>query len=231
MQVADDSTIGTCVSHLYMPEDAAPQSMRTCIALFLANTANHSEPLAQRVVAGEALPAVASLVGARSTKPALRAACLKVRSTQLAWGTKRHLHTSSVTTFTLLCLLQQIASMRIGITRALVGCRQMLSQVAKHSTELATMVVEQRVMPAVLHCLTDEDHAHTRLAAASLVQEVSRRTPELAQVRLPCLLHTHGHLFGFHGSHMDESFCNVEPQVQCYARGAYQKKYNFTSLQ
>eukprot|EP00873_Tetraselmis_striata_P020823 jgi/Tetstr1/441087/TSEL_029355.t1 len=133
--VADDSTIGTCVSHLYMPEDAAPQSMRTCIALFLANTANHSEPLAQRVVAGEALPAVASLVGARSTKPALRAACLK-----------------------------------------------MLSQVAKHGTELAIMVVEQRVMPAVLHCLTDEDHAHTRLAAASLVQEVSRRTPELAQV-------------------------------------------------
>jgi len=133
--VADESTIGTCVSHLYMPEDAAPQTMRTCIALFLANTANHNEWLAQRVVTSEALHAIASLLGARSTKPTLRAACLK-----------------------------------------------MLSQVAKHSTELAALVVEQNVMPTVLQCLTNEDHTHTRLAAASLVQEVSRRTPDLAQV-------------------------------------------------
>jgi hypothetical protein len=59
---------------------------------------------------------------------------------------------------------------------------QMLSQVAKHSTELAALVVEQNVMPTVLQCLTNEDHTHTRLAAASLVQEVSRRTPDLAQV-------------------------------------------------
>jgi hypothetical protein len=79
LQVADESTIGTCVSHLYMPEDAAPQTIRTCIALFLANTANHNEWLAQRVVTSEALHAIASLLGARSTKPTLRAACLKVR--------------------------------------------------------------------------------------------------------------------------------------------------------
>lgn len=67
----------------------------------------------------------------------------------------------------------------------LVGLAQLLSQVAKHSTEFAEMVVQQKIMPVILHGLADEDDAPTRACAAATVQEISRRTPQLAEVRRP----------------------------------------------
>ena len=60
--------------------------------------------------------------------------------------------------------------------------RQMYSQVAKHAADLAEAVVQQQVMPAILQALTDEDHSPTRRCAAAVVQQVSRRTLELAEV-------------------------------------------------
>ncbi len=59
---------------------------------------------------------------------------------------------------------------------------QMLSQVAKHTADLAEAVVQQQVMPAVLQALTDEEHVSTRRCAAALIQQVSRRTLELSEV-------------------------------------------------
>ena len=77
-QVTDEPTIDVCVSHLRMPEDEAPQSMKMHVCLLLANVANHNEPLARRVVGCNALPAVASILQARTTESPLRAAGLRV---------------------------------------------------------------------------------------------------------------------------------------------------------
>lgn len=78
-QVADEATISTCVSHLRMAEDSAPQTMKTSICLMLADVAHHNEGLARRVVACDALAAVASLLNAHSTQSPLKAASLRVR--------------------------------------------------------------------------------------------------------------------------------------------------------
>jgi hypothetical protein len=56
-----------------------------------------------------------------------------------------------------------------------------LSQICKHSLELAEMVVEADVFPAVLAELKDSDE-YVRKNAATLMREIVRHTPELAQL-------------------------------------------------
>lgn len=56
-----------------------------------------------------------------------------------------------------------------------------LAQIAKHSVDLAEMVVEAEIFPAVLTCLRDSDE-YVRKHVATLIREISKHTPELAQL-------------------------------------------------
>ena len=57
-----------------------------------------------------------------------------------------------------------------------------LSQITKHSVDLAEVVVEAEVFPQILNLLKDVDH-YVRKNAATCIREVAKHTPELAQVR------------------------------------------------
>lgn len=59
-----------------------------------------------------------------------------------------------------------------------------LSQISKHSVELAEMVVVAEVFPAALACLRDPDE-HVRKNVATLMREVVKHSIEV--------LHTHTH--------------------------------------
>lgn len=56
-----------------------------------------------------------------------------------------------------------------------------LSQIAKHSVDLAEVVVEAEVFPKILTCLKFPDE-FVRKHAATVVREVAKHTPELAQL-------------------------------------------------
>lgn len=56
-----------------------------------------------------------------------------------------------------------------------------LSQVAKHSIDLAEVVVEAEVCPKIFVCLKDKDHV-VRRNAATCIREIARHTPELAHL-------------------------------------------------
>lgn len=56
-----------------------------------------------------------------------------------------------------------------------------LSQIAKHSVDLAEMVVEAEIFPTSFACLKDHDE-YVRKNCATLIREVARHTPELAQL-------------------------------------------------
>lgn len=58
------------------------------------------------------------------------------------------------------------------------GC---LSQIAKHSTDLAEIVVEAEIFPGILTCLKYPD-GHVRKHAACVIRDISKHTPELAQL-------------------------------------------------
>jgi len=53
-----------------------------------------------------------------------------------------------------------------------------LSQIAKHSVDLAEMVVEAEIFPAVLTCLNDTDE-YVKKNVAMLIREVAKHTPEV----------------------------------------------------
>ena len=53
-----------------------------------------------------------------------------------------------------------------------------LSQIAKHSVDLAEMVVEAEIFPAVLTCLKDPDE-YVKKNVATLIREISKHTPEV----------------------------------------------------
>ena len=53
-----------------------------------------------------------------------------------------------------------------------------LAQIAKHSVDLAEVVVEAEVFPKVLGCLKDLDLV-VRKNAATLIREISKHTPEV----------------------------------------------------
>ena len=56
-----------------------------------------------------------------------------------------------------------------------------LGQVAKHSVDLAEVVVEAEIFPSILMCLKDVD-GFVRKHAATAIREVCKHTPELAQL-------------------------------------------------
>ena len=56
-----------------------------------------------------------------------------------------------------------------------------LGQVAKHSVDLAEVVVEAEIFPKILVCLKDADVV-VRKHAATTIREVVKHTPELAQL-------------------------------------------------
>ena len=67
-----------------------------------------------------------------------------------------------------------------------------LSQIAKHNVDLAEMVVEAEIFPAVLTSLKDND-GWVRKNAATLIREIAKHTPEVRdniwrEVKLwPCM--------------------------------------------
>ena len=56
-----------------------------------------------------------------------------------------------------------------------------MSQIAKHSVDLAEMVVEAEIFPASFACLKDSDE-YVKKNCATLIREVAKHTPELAQL-------------------------------------------------
>ena len=56
-----------------------------------------------------------------------------------------------------------------------------LAQIAKHSLDLAEVVVDGEIFPPVLTCLKDTDEL-VRKNSATLVREIAKHTPELAQL-------------------------------------------------
>ena len=53
-----------------------------------------------------------------------------------------------------------------------------LSQISKHTVDLAEMVVEAEIFPAVLTCLRDADE-YVRKNVATLIREIAKHTPEV----------------------------------------------------
>ena len=56
-----------------------------------------------------------------------------------------------------------------------------LSQIAKHSVDLAEMVVEAEIFPAVLTCLKDCDE-YVKKNVATLIREIAKHTPEVRRI-------------------------------------------------
>jgi hypothetical protein len=56
-----------------------------------------------------------------------------------------------------------------------------LSQIAKHSVDLAEVVVEAEIFPKIFQCLKDDDTL-VRRNAATCIREIAKHTPELAQL-------------------------------------------------
>lgn len=54
-----------------------------------------------------------------------------------------------------------------------------LSQISKHSVDLAEMVVEAEIFPAVLTCLKDPDE-YVKKNVATLIREITKHTPEVS---------------------------------------------------
>ena len=58
-----------------------------------------------------------------------------------------------------------------------------LSQIAKHSVDLAEMVVEAEIFPTSFACLKDHDE-YVRKNCATLIREVARHTPEVINYQI-----------------------------------------------
>lgn len=56
-----------------------------------------------------------------------------------------------------------------------------LSQISKHSVDLAEMVTEADVFPAALTCLRDQDE-YVRKNVTTLMREVVKHTPEVIHI-------------------------------------------------
>jgi 3-methyladenine DNA glycosylase AlkD len=53
-----------------------------------------------------------------------------------------------------------------------------LSQISKHTVELAELVVEAEIFPTVLSSLRDPDE-YVQKNAATLIREIAKHTPEV----------------------------------------------------
>ena len=87
-----------------------------------------------------------------------------------------------------------------------------LSQISKHSVDLAEMVVEAEIFPAVLTCLRDPDE-YVRKNVATLVREITKHTPEVGMIHntvysiIPCGVHFFG--FNFLNALFLHTFLNL----------------------
>jgi hypothetical protein len=85
-----------------------------------------------------------------------------------------------------------LSNPRIHLCTLLCLCFQLkrqvcsaLAQTAKHSVDLAEVVVEAEIFPKVLACLKDMDLV-VRKNAATLIREIAKHTPEvLLQIKIP----------------------------------------------
>lgn len=68
-----------------------------------------------------------------------------------------------------------LTALCLGVQRQVFSA---LSQIAKHSVDLAEMVVEAEIFPAVLTCLKDPDE-YVKKNVATLIREISKHTPEV----------------------------------------------------
>lgn len=57
-----------------------------------------------------------------------------------------------------------------------------LAQIARHSVDLAELVVEGGIFPGVIMCLKTPQDLYVRKNAATLIREICKQTPELAQL-------------------------------------------------
>lgn len=57
-----------------------------------------------------------------------------------------------------------------------------MSQIAKHSVDLAEMVVEAEIFPAAFACLNDSDE-YVKKNCATLIREIVKHTPEVKTIR------------------------------------------------
>lgn len=55
-----------------------------------------------------------------------------------------------------------------------------LSQISKHTVELAELVVEAEIFPTVLSSLRDSDE-YVQKNVATLIREIAKHTPEVFQ--------------------------------------------------
>lgn len=53
-----------------------------------------------------------------------------------------------------------------------------LSQISKHTVELAELVVEAEIFPAILSSLRDSDE-YVQKNVATLIREIAKHTPEV----------------------------------------------------
>jgi hypothetical protein len=77
-----------------------------------------------------------------------------------------------------LLLAKDISNTDAQLKRQVSSC---LSQIAKHTVELAEVVVEADVLPQILECLKDHDEI-VRKNSATCIREISRHTPDLAKL-------------------------------------------------
>lgn len=56
-----------------------------------------------------------------------------------------------------------------------------LGQISKHSVDLAEMVVEAEIFPAVLACLKDPDE-YVKKNISMLMREITKHTPEVTNM-------------------------------------------------
>lgn len=61
-----------------------------------------------------------------------------------------------------------------------------LGQISKHSVDLAELVVEAEIFPAVLACLRDPDE-YVRKNVTTLMREITKHTPEVGYPPTPDL--------------------------------------------
>lgn len=68
-----------------------------------------------------------------------------------------------------------------------------LSQISKHTVELAELVVEAEIFPVILSSLRDSDE-YVQKNVATLIREIAKHTPEVTKVML-IYKHTYYRIF------------------------------------
>ncbi|KAJ1549154.1 Sperm-associated antigen 6 [Cladochytrium tenue] len=135
-------------------------------AFVLRAVAKHSPELARSVVDSGALNALVSCL--EEFDPGVKEAA--------AWALgyiARHNGDSNSVTFIAPLLANTDSKLRRQVCSA-------LSQISKHSVDLAETVVDGEVFPGVLNCLKDSD-GYVRKNAATLICEIAKHTPEVRQ--------------------------------------------------